>query len=197
MKNDEEKIIYLLKQGEDSAYKYLYDRHYTILCSIAYEYVKDYFVSQTIVDDLIFHIWEKRESLTINTSLRAYLVRATRNRCINHLNLEKEQRELTFSAMDRVQKDRAFYFESVEYPLATLLEQELEQEIGQAIENLPADCRKIFLMSRWEGKRYDQIAEELGISVNTVKYHMKNALARLAKDLSKYLIVLLFGIFFL
>lgn len=191
MKIDEEKIISLLKQGDNSAYKYIYNHHYALLCSVAYEYVKDTFVSETIVDDLIFHLWEKRETITINTSLRAYLIRSTRNRCINYLNLEREKRETTFSAMNTTQESQAFYLESLEYPLGTLLEKELENEVMQAIENLPKETRKVFRMSRWEGKHYEQIAEELGISVNTVKYHMKNALARLSKDLSKYLIAFL------
>lgn len=187
MKSDEEKIIFLLKQGDNSAYKYIYDHHYNLLCSVAYEFVKDTFVSETIVDDLIFHIWERRETIIISISLKAYLIRAVRNRCINYLNLEREKRELTFSSMTVEQKKQTLYSESLEYPLGTLLEQELEYEITRAIEKLPNDSRKVFLMSRWEGKRYIQIANELGISVNTVKYHIKNALARLSEDLAKRL----------
>lgn len=191
MKSDEEKIIFLLKQGDNSAYKYIYDHHYNLLCSVAYEFVKDTFVSETIVDDLIFHLWEKRETITINSSLRAYLIRSTRNRCINYLNLEREKRETAFSSMNTIQEDQTLYLESLEYPLATLLEKELENEVMQAIESLPKDSRRVFQMSRWEGKQYEQIAKELGISVNTVKYHIKNALARLSKELSRYLITLL------
>jgi RNA polymerase sigma-70 factor (ECF subfamily) len=68
-----------------------------------------------------------------------------------------------------------------------LLENELEEKINQSIENLPEDCRNVFKKSRFENKRYEQIAAESGISVNTVKYHIKNALAQLKKDLSDYL----------
>lgn len=189
MKNEED-IKLLLREGDNSAYKYLYDHYYVLLCCIAREYLKDHFLAATVVDDLIFHLWEKRTSIDITSSLKSYLVRAVRNRCINYLNQEREKRELSFSSIAHDQEEIIYYCESLDYPLATLLENELENEIRKAIERLPEECRRVFLMSRKEGKQYEQIAEELGISVNTVKYHMKNALARLSKDLSKYLMLL-------
>ncbi|MDR3262144.1 MAG: RNA polymerase sigma-70 factor, partial [Tannerella sp.] len=98
-KEVEQKIIDLLKQGDNTAYKYVYDHYYTLLCAIAYEYLKDGFLCESMVDDLIFHLWEKRTTLEITTSLKSYLVRAIRNRCINYLKLERERREVTFSSM--------------------------------------------------------------------------------------------------
>lgn len=66
-------------------------------------------------------------------------------------------------------------------------EQELESEIMQAIDKLPEECGRVFRMSRFEEKKYEEIACELNISVNTVKYHIKRALALLHEDLGKYL----------
>ena len=57
----------------------------------------------------------------------------------------------------------------------------------KSIGRLPEDCRRVFRMSRFEEKKYDEIAHELQISVNTVKYHIKHALALLHEDLRKYL----------
>lgn len=186
MRKEEQKIIEQLKQGNNAAYKYLYDQYYVLLCSIAYEFLKDYFLAQTIVDDLILNLWQKRENLEISF-LRSYLVRAVRNRCINHLNLEHERKEIAFSLVNPDDKERISHSEGFEYPLGILMENELEEKINQAIERLPEDCRQVFKLSRFENKRYDEIAETLNISVNTVKYHMKNALSRLHKDLSHYL----------
>ena len=188
MKPEEHKIIHLLKLGDNIAYKYLYDHYYVLLCSIAFEYVKDYFLAGTIVDDLIFNLWEKKEHLEIK-SLQSYLVRAVRNRCINHLHLEREKREIAFSAMNIQDKKKIVSSEAFEYPLAILMESELEDKIAQAIENLPEECKRVFKLSRFENKRYEEIAQDLGISVNTVKYHMKNALSRLHKELAGYLIL--------
>jgi RNA polymerase sigma-70 factor (ECF subfamily) len=187
MKEEEQKIIRLLKEGDNAAYNYLYDRYYTLLCAIAYEYLGDSFASEATVNELVFHLWEKRKTLEIATSLQNYLIRAVRNRCINLLRLEHEQREISFSSLNTAEQETVFSSESADSPLAVLLEDELDEKIMQAIGNLPADCRRIFKMSRFENKHYEQIAEETGISVNTVKYHIKNALARLKDDLNDYL----------
>ncbi|RHU26083.1 MULTISPECIES: RNA polymerase sigma-70 factor [Parabacteroides] len=190
-KKEELHLIHSLKSGNNQAYKYIYDHHYVLLCKIAYEFLKDDFLAESIVDDIIFHLWEKRDTLEITTSLRSYLVQAVRNRCINYLNLEREKREVRFSVIDQQNEWINSVFPSDDYPLARLLENELEQEIRNAIDRLPEECKVVFKKSRFEEKRYEQIAEELGISVNTVKYHIKNAISRLSADLSKYLLLLI------
>ena len=183
MKEEDLKIIRLLKEGDNKAYKYLYDRHYSLLCAIAYEYTGNCFASENVVNEVIFHIWEKRETLEIATSLRNYLICAVRNRCINSLRMEYGRREVSFSSLNRDEYETLSSSEAVDTPLSILLEEELDERIAQAIENLPADSRRIFKMSRYEDKHYDRIAQETGISVNTVKYHIKKALAQLRDEL--------------
>jgi RNA polymerase sigma-70 factor (ECF subfamily) len=187
MRREEQQTIRQLKEGDGKAYRYLFDRYYTLLCAVACEYLNDRFLSESVVDELIFHLWEKRETLEITASLRSYLIRAVRNRCINALQRERERREITFSAMNTDEYETILSSESDDYPLAVLLENELEGKIRQAIENLPPDSRRMFRMSRLENKPHGQIAEETGLSVSTVKYHLKNALLRLKDELQEYL----------
>ena len=195
MEHTETLIVEQLKTGNEDAYQYIYDRHYALLCHVANGYVKDQFLAETIVGDTIFHLWEIRETLEISVSIRSYLLRAVRNRCINYLNSEWEKREISFSSLmpDEITDDKMTISDS--HPLGTLLERELEEEIYKAIDKLPDECRRVFDKSRFEGKSYEEISQELGISVNTVKYHIKNALASLQKNLSKYLITLLLFFF--
>lgn len=195
MEHTETLIVEQLKTGNEDAYQYIYDRHYALLCHIANGYVKDQFLAETIVGDTIFHLWEIRETLEISISIRSYLSRAVRNRCINYLNSEWERREIAFSSLmpDEITDDKMTISDS--HPLGTLLERELEEEIYKAIDKLPNECRRVFDKSRFEGKSYEEISQELGISVNTVKYHIKNALASLQTNLSKYLITLLLFFF--
>jgi RNA polymerase sigma-70 factor (ECF subfamily) len=89
--------------------------------------------------------------------------------------------------MSAKESESVQYAQSSEYPLAVLLESELEEKIRQCVENLPEDCRNVYRKSRYEDKSHEQIARESGISINTVKYHIKNALARLKNDLAEYL----------
>lgn len=193
MENTEKLILEQLKRGTENAYKYIYDHHYVPLCHVAKGYVHDDFLAKTIVGDVIFHLWEIRDSLEISISLRAYLMRAVRNRCLNHLKLEYEQREVSFSAFPAEEFPEK-YILSDNYPLGTLLERELEDEVRSAISRLPNECRIVFMKSRFEEKKQEAIAQELEISINTVKYHIKNALFLLREDLGKYLI--LFFLFF-
>ena len=111
MEHTETLIVEQLKTGNEDAYQYIYDRHYALLCHIANGYVKDQFLAETIVGDTIFHLWEIRETLEISVSLRSYLSRAVRNRCINYLNSGWERREISFSSLmpDEIQMIKSRY----------------------------------------------------------------------------------------
>lgn len=192
MKYNEETLVEQLISGDEKAYKYIYDHHYILLCRIANEYLNDPFLAETIVGDVIYHLWEIHTSLNINISVRYYLIKAVRNRCINFLKSEYEKRETCFSlfAPDDILENYTKASDS--YPLDHLLEDELEHKIKVTISKLPQECRRVFIKSRFESKSYEEIAQELCISVNTVKYHIKNALAFIRTDLDKYLISLIF-----
>ena len=185
----EQEIVRQLKTGDEKAFRYLFDNHYTLLCHLAVEFLKDDFLAETVVGDVIFHIWEKHETLDIQTSIRAYLVKSVRNRCINYLQQEYVVKETRFAKGDDLMQADELLPVSENYPMATLLEKELEQEIKRSIESLPDECRVVFEKSRFENMKYQEIALKLDISVNTVKYHIKNALSKLNSDLSKYFLI--------
>ena len=187
MESTEALLVQQLKNGVDAAYKYLYDQHYQILCHVAAQYVKDDFLAETIVGDVIFHLWEVRETIEINTSVRSYLMTCVRNRCIDYLKSQYHKREVAHSDTGLRDFPVLQYVKDDDYPLGKLLEKELENEIMNAINRLPDECRRVFNMSRFENRKYEEIAQELKISVNTVKYHIKHALALLHEDLGKYL----------
>ncbi len=187
MEQTEALIVEQLRQGKERAYKFLYDQHYQILCHVASQYVKDDFLAETIVGDVIFHLWDVRQSLDITTSIRSYLMQSVRNRCMDYLKSQYNQRELAMSSPGLLDFPVINYIKGDDYPLGRLLEQELEGEIMKAIGRLPDECRRVFRLSRFEERKYEEIAKELNISVNTVKYHIKRALALLHEDLSKYL----------
>ena len=74
-----------ISDGEEWAYRAIYDRHYEVLCRVAHDYVKDQYIAESIVGDTIFHIWERREQLNIQGPIRRYLIRAVRNKCLDLL----------------------------------------------------------------------------------------------------------------
>jgi RNA polymerase sigma-70 factor (ECF subfamily) len=190
MEQEEKNLIYHLKLGSEWAYRQLFDRHYAILCRVAYEFLKDRFLAESTVNDVIVYLWENRKNVEIKTSLRSYLTAAVRYSCMNHLQKKHVQKEISLSRLEDENFFIGLSIQPGEYPLGMLLKKELEEKIAQSIAQLPKECQKVFRMSRFENMNYEDISNELSISVNTVKYHIKNAIAKLRKDLDKYLMML-------
>lgn len=185
MKNVEEYLLKGLREGHERAYRELFDIYYHRLFSIARQYLQDDFTADTIVGDLFYHLWEKRKSLHIEISLNAYLIRSIRNLSVNYLQKNYVEREIDLQSVSPL------LFVNEEYPLGILLEKELAKKIQDEIKLLPPETRQVFVLSRMEELTNNEIAERVGISVNTVKYHMKQALAILRVRLKDYLILVL------
>lgn len=182
----EQQLIQSLKQGNERAWKMLYTIHYQTLCAVAYNYVRDKLLAEMIVGDAIIHLWEIREKLELHTSLRAYLMTSVRNAYTNFLNTKRARTEVSISALENDSNEKeALTVETS--PLGILLEKELEKKIKVAVATIPPESRRVFVLSRTYRKSYEEIAEETGITVNTVKYHMKRALSHLRCCLGDYL----------
>ena len=101
-KNLETEIIEALKSGKEEAFRYIYKTYYIDLCRIARGYLTDSYLSESIVEDLVYSLWENRSKIAINTSLKNYLFRSVANKCINYLQLEYVRRETACSSEDLV-----------------------------------------------------------------------------------------------
>ncbi len=190
-KEMDELIVKLLKEGDEDSYRYIYKNHYSALCHFAMQYVRNKDEAQNIVDDVILHLWEIRDTLNIQTSLRGFLIQSVRNRCLNILKSKQykiHSREVEMDD-DRVGTalESSRYIVSDQYPLGQILEKELEYKLEDVIKHLPDECREVFLLSRFENLSQKEIAKKLHISVSNVKYHIGNALRILSSEVSKYL----------
>ncbi len=189
-KLDEKIVVELLKAGDNEAYKYLYDTYYEMLCKFSYYILKDAAQAEGVVNDVIFHLWEKRETLELRPPLRNYLVRAVRNKSLNYLSLKYNKRELSMpTSLDREQEGIVLNPIENNDPLGLLLDKELEDTIHKSINGLPPMCRKVFEMSRFSKMSHEEISSTLKISQNTVKYHIKSALVVLRRELKTFLSV--------
>ena len=194
IKNDiitDNNVMIYLREGNEYAFRFIFDKYYDFLCMVADSYLRDEYISETIVGDIIYNLWEIKDNIDIKYSLRSYLVRSVKNRCINYLQQEYIQREISINQYeDKAAIEELFFIEN-KHPLESLLEQELENKINSIINELSPECRAVFKMSRFDGMKYEEIASELNISVNTVKYHMKNALGKLRLELKDYILSIL------
>ena len=186
---DDTFIISRLYKGDEDAFRYIFDNEYGLMCSFANRMLHDRTMAESIAGDVIFNLWESHERLKITSSLRSYLLGAVRNRCINELKSRMKRLSATNASLNIREEMEMLdvIFTDNSQPLGTLLEQELEEQISHCISLLPKECRKVFEKSRFEGLSYKEIASELKISTNTVKYHIKQALSILHSNLDVYL----------
>ena len=136
--------------------------------------LKDQDAAADEIQQLFVSLWEKKDTLHIDGSIKSYLLRSAHNACLNaikHQKIKAEHSEQTlFGATDSEQRD-------------LLEEEEFKLKVRGAVQKLPTQCRKIFLMSRIQGKKYQQIADELSLSVKTVENQMGKALRTLRDEL--------------
>ena len=182
-------LIEKLKKGDEKAFKSIYEQHYVFLCRFATQLLNDDSLAEEVVDDVIFYLWEHRAELEITISIRAYLIRSVRNRCLNEINSLRNRTFTSFSSI--TSEDNLAFWDTLLvdelHPLGRLIKQEMQDELDRCISELPNECRIVFMKSRFDGKKYAEISEELGISVNTVKYHITRALSLLQSRLGSYL----------
>lgn len=181
----QQNIIDPMKNGNLSDFSKLYSDYYVLLCTIADQYLKDKYLAEEVVGEVFLNYWEKYNNITISTSVKAYLVRSVQNRCLNYLEHSKVKERLK----QKIETESAMLgiAESNDYPLGSLYEMELTTLIKQAMNSLPEQCRKIFLLSRDEELTYEEISQQLNISVNTIKTQIKIALSKLRERLKDYL----------
>lgn len=182
--NTEKEIFSLLQKGNVYAYELIFRRYYLGLCGFAARFVQQPETAEEIVQNIFLKLWEKRHSFSIETSLKSYLFRAVYNSCHNYLAHTKiENRYISFLRETTLRKEAGS-----DPVLDSLAYKELNEKITEAIERLPAECKKIFKMSRFEGLKYAEIATELNISVKTVETQISRALLRLRSELKDFLL---------
>jgi RNA polymerase sigma-70 factor (ECF subfamily) len=162
----------------------LFKTHYSKLCSYANLFLSDPDASEDVVQEVFFKLWKNRDELTINTTIKSYLFRAVRNGCMNiidHISIRE--------AYKIVNEEDIINSES--YHIDETIVSELEQRIRETIDQLPPERRKVFIMSRFDGLKYREIADHLNISVKTVENQMYQALKFLREKLVDYLPMLL------
>lgn len=185
---EDNEIITRLNNSDKKAFEYLFHKYYKPLVAYAYRMV-ELDDAEEIVQELFVWIWEKKEQFGINSSLNNYMFKAVYLRCLSCLqrNIVKQRRDNFFWQAQNTYAETPF--ESYEV-------QELLAKIEQALQRLPESYREAFIMQRFHGKSYKQIAQELGISAKTVDYRIQKARKILSDEMNEYFMaLLLFNIF--
>lgn len=177
------------QQYDDQAFEQLFKAHFKALHAYANAILKDEDDAEEIVQNMFLKFWEKRDLLTVQTSLKAYLYK-----CVYHdsLNFLKHQK-----IKNKYQDFASYTMNTKNEPASSKVEMtELTFNIGLALNKLPEQCRTIFQMSRFEELKYKEIADRLGLSVKTIENQMGKALRILRLELADYLSLILIGLMY-
>lgn len=181
-KSDQELLLVeKVRNGDKLSYEALFNKHFEGLSLLAYRVVRNRVAAEEIVQDFFVKYWMKREELWISTSFRSYSYRSVYNMSINAIR--NNQRFSTLESAINIGAEAAeLEIEDMSFENAKL---------RSAIEELPPQCKKIFLLVCVDGFSYSEVADELGLSVNTVKSQMGKAYRMLRASFSLQVITYL------
>ena len=167
-------------RGDKGAFEQLFRDWYVRLCVYAESIVRDRDMAEDIVQNVFCTLWEKRLGIDIRESLKSYLYRSVYNAALNSIKHEK----VKLAFFQFMNKHGVKGENNIEYYFDEENQNVILREINTAIEALPEQCREIFMLSRFSGKKSTEIASILNISARTVETQLYRAMKRLREDLS-------------
>lgn len=155
----------------------LFRRYYNPLCSHAVRFVYSKQIAEDLVSEVFFQFYRTKAYENITSSYTSYLFRSVRNECYTYMRRE-------FGKMDTLEANEEHSISTYhQQPDAEIHYNNLYLKVNEVIARLPMQCQKVFLLSRFENKKYHEIAEELHISPKTVEVHISKALKYLRSAL--------------
>ncbi len=157
-----------------------FKNYYIPLLNYAHGFLKDRDEGEDVVQGVFYRLLKKKELIDVSKPLNSYLFTAVRNSCIkriNHMKVKAEYKEKVIHFEDKISNST----------MEKVITNELENEVRNAIKDLPEQCKLIFTLSRQNGLKYAEIADCLNISVKTVEKQMGKALKVLREKLKTYL----------
>ncbi|HOU95477.1 MAG TPA: RNA polymerase sigma-70 factor [Bacteroidales bacterium] len=174
----ENEIISKIRQGDIKSFETLFRSYYISLVRYAGTLIKDKNTAEEIVQELFTKIWDERENLKIKSSVPGYLFKSVHNRCLHHI----EHLKVVKKHLEEINTDSDISYNNTDNEVNF---RDLQETIAEVIERLPEKCGKIFCMNRFEGLKYQEIAEKMGISVKTVESCMGKALKEFRKTFTE------------
>ncbi|MEP5791763.1 MAG: RNA polymerase sigma-70 factor [Cyclobacteriaceae bacterium] len=181
MQEPERILVERLRNKDKRAFELVFHDYFGIMKSYAMRFMDEIEEAEEIVQDVFVKFWEKCDSLAPDSSIKSYLYRSVHNTCLNHLKHQKVKdsyRQYVIAFMEEGQ-------ESLYEPENSNVEQRIMDEINA----LPPRCCEIFKLSRFEGLKYQEIADHLEISIKTVEVQMGKALKVLRERLQDLKVV--------
>lgn len=179
-----DELLQLIAIGNTFAFRKFYDKYLQKVFQMARLFIKSEDICEEVVSDVFMNIWINREKLKDIKKIESYLFIICRNISFNYIDKISREPEITAELPWGMETRNS-------NPEELLLSSELNRIIDASVDELPERCRVIFLLSRQENLKYQEIAELLSISERTVQAQIMTALKKLNISLQKYLYVFL------
>ena len=178
-------LIQLLNKKQEAAFEVVFSLYYPRLVYFAKEYVP-HEDAKGLVQEAFISFWKKNPTIMSEAQLQSYLYTSVKNNCLMHLRHEKVKKR--FEENTKVKMQNQVYFSALEQLDTSVISfQEIETIIEKTLADLPARCRDVFILSRFEGKKNQEVADDLNISVKAVEAQITKALKVLRVDLKDFL----------
>ena len=163
----------------------LYSDYNPRCTEVTYRYVRDRGIAEDLVSDSFMAFWEERDRLPEDVNAPAYVLTIVKNKCLNHLQIEKK---LHSTQQRLIQSDIQSLAACVP---DTLFVEEMQTMLDRAVGRMPELTRRIFEGSRYENKSYKELAQELNIAFTHVNFEMRRALKILREEFKDYIFTLI------
>ena len=171
-------------QGDREIFRKVYLGYYDMLNHLCFQYTHNADIAQDIIQDTFLRLWEIRKEINTETNIGNFLYTIAKNKCLNYL---RDQQTILKIQKSRDFLEKQFNIEALQEVGDQWLQfEELKILIKSVIERMPEGISKAFILSRYEGMKYKEIAQHLNISVKTVEARISKALVLLRKALDDY-----------
>ena len=170
--HNEKELLSKISKGDSIAFGHLFDRYSGLIYSVSFKYLKVHELAEDMVQTSFLKIWEKRVTLNKIDRFDHFLFRIARNEITDHFrkNITRDKHQ---------QRLRELFEEEAGNPEELLISKQNRKLIADVIRELPPQQQTAYKLSRDEGLSYQQIAEKMNLSVNTIKVHISFALKAL------------------
>lgn len=178
----DEELVELLRQGKDKAFDELYFRYRDLLVRFVYVRMKSIPISEEIVQEVFTTIWERRKTLVIQKKFSAYIYTSVRYVTLDYIKSHTITDQYIKEVIDRNSEE----FSSTNATEDSIYYEELQEAVDKATLLLPKKSKEVFILSRIKHYTNKEIAEELNVSHETVKYHIAYALKFMRNYLGEF-----------
>ncbi len=174
----DEMLLRLINQRDLLAYETLYDRHAQTVHNLLKRIVYDTATAEELLQETFWQVWQKAEQYAEKGAVAAWLNRIARNKALDQLRHDKARPRMTDDDIGALEQSPTYSYEGAEKTVEQRLQQ---QQVNQALENIPGEQRLCLELAYFEGMSQSQIAEYTSTPLGTIKTRMRIGMEKLER----------------